>query len=213
MSPARLTGLTVAGLVVAVLGVKFALAISPAIRHEQQTQLDEACFPLAPTASNPLLGRFPRPAPDFQAQDYTGKMVNLSAYRGKVVLLNFWASWCPPCVQEMPAMDKLQRRFSSGAGGDLVVLAVSSDDSWQDIRDFFDTGTAMTVLWDPAAAPQANGAQAGSKVGALSMAYGTDKLPESYLIDRDGNIRYYVVNTRDWDSPDAQRCIRRLLEE
>ena len=50
-------------------------------------------------------------------------------------------------------------------------------------------------------------------VGALSMSYGTDKLPESYLIDRDGTIRYYVVNTRNWASPDAQRCIRKLVEE
>jgi hypothetical protein len=63
------------------------------------------------------------------------------------------------------------------------------------------------------AIPAAVAAGGDSKVGTLSMAYGSTKLPESYLIDREGNIRYYVVNTRDWDSPDAQRCIRALLEE
>jgi peroxiredoxin len=67
----------------------------------------------------------------------------------------------------------------------------------------------MTVLWDPSAAADTEDAAAG----ALSRAYGTDKLPETYLIDREGKIRYYVVNTRNWSSPDAQRCIRALLKE
>ena len=95
------------------------------------------------------------------------------------------------------------------------MFAVSSDNSWKDILEFFKAeGTKMTVLWDPAAAPEAAAGDApAGKVGALSMSYGTDKLPESYLIDRDGTIRYYVVNTRNWASPDAQRCIRKLVEE
>jgi thiol-disulfide isomerase/thioredoxin len=212
LSTPRLVGLLIALVVVGLVGVNFVQAVQPAVEHERKAARDEGCMPMEPTAENPKLGKLPVMAPDIQAQDYTGKMVPLSAYRGKVVLLNFWASWCPPCVEEMPSMDRLQRLFPK----DLVVLAVSSDNGWKDILEFFKAeGTKMTVLWDPAAAPDAKaGDDAPSgKVGALSMSYGTDKLPESYLIDRDGTIRYYVVNTRNWASPDAQRCIRKLVEE
>ncbi len=213
LSTPRLVGLVIAAAIIAIVGVNFVRAIEPAVQHERSTALDEACMPLDPTRDNDKLGKLPVIAPDIQAQDLTGKMVPLSAYRGKVVLLNFWASWCPPCVEEMPSMDRLQRAFPK----DLVVLAVSSDPSWKDILDFFKSeGTKMTVLWDPAAAeddkPGAEDKPAG-KVGALSQSYGTDKLPESYLIDRDGTIRYYVVNTRNWASQDAQRCIRKMVEE
>lgn len=103
-------------------------------------------------------------------------------------------------------MDQLAR---SMAGTDFVILAISADDSWAKIREFFGAGgTAMTVLWDPSA-----GQTGEQKTASLGHSYGTDKLPESYLIDKNGNIRLYVVNTRDWSSPDAQRCIRALLKE
>jgi len=210
LSPARLAGVVVAFAIMAVLGVNFVSAVQPMVQHERQTILDEACIPLDPTVDNARLGKIgkaPILAPDIQAQDYTGKMVPLSAYRGKIVLLNFWASWCPPCVQEMPSMDALQKQF----GSDLVVLAISADPSWKEIREFFSQGTAMTVLWDPAAAQTDD--KNGSKVGALSMSYGTEKLPESYLIDRDGFLRYYIVNTRNWAAPEAQGCIRKLIAE
>ena len=211
ISAPRLVGLVIAAAVIAVVGVNFVQAVHPAVQNERSTILDEACMPLDPSARNTKLGRMPVMAPDIQAQDYTGKMVPLSAYRGKVVLLNFWASWCPPCVEEMPSMDRLQKQF----GNDLVVLAISSDASWQNILDFFKAaGTKMTVLWDPAAAvDEKAGDPPAGKVGALSLSYGTKQLPESYLIDRDGTIRYYVVNTRDWASADAQRCIRKMIEE
>jgi thiol-disulfide isomerase/thioredoxin len=210
LSTPRLVGLLIALAVVAVVGVNLVQAVQPAVEHERNASRDEGCMPLEPTATNAKLGKLPVMAPDIQAQDYTGKMVPLSAYRGKVVLLNFWASWCPPCVEEMPSMDRLQRLFPK----DLVVLAISSDNAWSDILDFFKAeGTKMTVLWDPAAAPDPKAEKEGGHVGALSMSYGTDKLPESYLIDRNGTIRYYVVNTRNWASPDAQRCIRKLVEE
>ncbi len=207
-TPARLVGLVLTAVVVVVLGANFVAAVKPAVGREKKTLLDEACMPLSPSRGNAKLGGLPVPAPDIQAQDYTGKMVPLSAYRGKVVLLNFWAAWCPPCVEEMPSMDALQKQF----GQDLVVMAVSSDPSWKEIREFFAaTGTAMTILWDPAAADSA--AKGGSQVGALSQFFGTEKLPESYLIDRDGNVRYLVVNTRNWASTEAQRCIRKLIQE
>jgi thiol-disulfide isomerase/thioredoxin len=209
----RVVALVIAAAVIAVVGVNFVAAVPNEVERERSTLLDEACAPIGPTARNAKLGRMPVIAPDIQALNQSGQMVPLSKYRGRVVLLNFWASWCPPCVEEMPSMDKLQRMFTKDGKSDLVVLAISSDESWKDILEFFKgVGTKLEILWDPAAGGETKDDEKG-RVGALSISYGTDKLPESYLIDRDGKIRYYVVNTRDWASPDAQRCIRALLEE
>jgi thiol-disulfide isomerase/thioredoxin len=203
MSPIRATALAIAAALVLVLGVNFGFAVPQAVERELVTYVDEACTTLQVTPVNARLGKLPAPAPELVAQDVNGKQVPLSAYRGKVVLLNFWASWCPPCVEEMPSMDELQKVY----GDDLVVLAVSADESWKDIRDFFDKGTAMTVLWDPSA-----GKAEKPGAGAIAQAWGTDRLPESFLIDREGVVRYYIVNTRDWSTPDARRCVAKLLE-
>ena len=214
LTPPRVTALVIAAAVIAIVGVNFVAAVPHAVERERGTLLDEACAPMGPTARNSKLGRMPVIAPDIQALNQQGQMVPLSKYRGRVVLLNFWAAWCPPCVEEMPSMDKLQRIFTKDGKSDLVVLAISSDESWKDILEFFKgVGTKIEVLWDPAAGADDGKADQKGRVGSLSISYGTDKLPESYLIDRNGKIRYYVVNTRDWASPDAQRCIRALLEE
>src|SRR5687767_14878390 len=130
MSPIRITALAVAAGIFLILGVNFVLAVPQAVDRELGTYLDEAWTRLEVTRATPTLGALPVMAPDIQAQDKNGKLLPLSAYRGKVVLLNFWASWCEPCVKEMPSMDALQRTF----GDDLVVLAISADESWDDIR-------------------------------------------------------------------------------
>jgi thiol-disulfide isomerase/thioredoxin len=129
-------------------------------------------------------------------------MVPLSAYRGKVVFLNFWATWCKTCRIEMPSMDKLQRLLGTT---DFVILAVASDENWQKIHDYFPKGTSMSVLLDP---PDKPGNTAG-----IAESWGTTQLPETYLIDRDGNIRYYFVNTRDWADPKAINCVRAMIAE
>ena len=86
LSTPRLVGLVIALAIVALVGVNLVQAVQPAVEHERSAARDEGCMPLVPTATNPKLGKFPVMAPDIQAQDYTGKMVPLSAYRGKVVL-------------------------------------------------------------------------------------------------------------------------------
>lgn len=212
----RYIALSASALVVGLIAVTYALSLPSAVAREQdkrtlgrllnsQPAFDEDCSGLEPTAKNQRLGAMPRPAPDLAAQDVNGKTVHLSAYRGQVVMVNFWASWCPPCVEEMPSMEELQRAYPK-----LVIMAISADPSWADIRHYFDKGSALTVLWDPSAAPAANG---DSHVGALAQSWGTDQIPESYLVDRDGNIRYYIVNTREWTAPEARRCIERLLAQ
>ncbi|MBI4317440.1 MAG: TlpA family protein disulfide reductase [Chloroflexi bacterium] len=190
---------TVVGLTMAALAVSYARALGPAIRKETRS----ACASLAPTSLNAALGELPSAAPDIQAEDYTGKRVALSAYRGKTVLLNFWGPWCPPCLEEMPAMDALARALKQEP---FEILAVASGTTWPEIRGKFPGGLSMTVLLD-------NSSADGGAVGIAAGTYGTEKLPESYLIDKKGQVRYYFVNQRDWSAPHAVQCMRSIIDE
>jgi thiol-disulfide isomerase/thioredoxin len=128
-------------------------------------------------------------APDFELADITGRKWSLRSLRGRPVLLNFWATWCPPCVEEMPSMENLSR----AVGDRAVVLAVSVDENWDTLKRFFPKGTPLSVLLDV------------SK--EIPKKYGTEKYPESYLIDPQGYVRQYFINTRNWNEPDAVACI------
>jgi peroxiredoxin len=196
--PRQIAGFAIVGVLVTILAIQYVLALGPATQRERES----SCAALQPTLFNPMLGKLPAAAPDLEAVDYTGNKVRLSAYRGRVVFLNFWATWCPPCVEEMPAMEVLQRHLGDDA---FTVLALSSDESWDKVHEFFPQGTNLTVLLDPP--------RQGQQVGPLAVRMGSEKLPETYLIDKQGNIRYYFVNKREWASPKAIRCIRSLLDE
>jgi len=156
---------------------------------------EAACEALSPAPQNPALGELPAPAPDFALKDYAGREVRLSSLRGQVVLVNFWATWCKTCVVEMPSMELLARRMK---GKPFRLLAVSVDDGWQEVRQFFAHGTQLQVLLDPSR--------------EIPKKYGTEKFPESFLVDRDGNVRYYVISDRDWSRPDVGACIDSLLD-
>lgn len=205
MSSARIAAYAVVAVLCAVIGVQFLRAIPSAAARERHKRANAACGAIdpPPQISNRALGRFPRPAPSFEARGTDDVMHPLSAYRGKVVFLNFWATWCDTCREEMPSMDKLQRMLGTS---DFVILAVASDENWAAVNDFFKGArTAMTLLLDP---PN----EAGSVAG-IAQSWGTTKLPETYLIDKDGNIRYYFVSVRDWTSPKAVECMRALIAE
>jgi peroxiredoxin len=141
-----------------------------------------------------------RPAPDFQLPNAnTGRMTRLSDYRGKVVFLNFWASYCIPCRKEMPSMEKLVRQYEDRG---LVMIAVSLDIKKEDIDTFMNEflpgqQSRMTVLWDSA--------------GKSSRAFGTELIPETYIIDRDGRIVARFVSEYDWTRPEAKQLIEALL--
>ncbi len=107
--------------------------------------------------------------------------MDLATLRGKVVLVNFWATWCPPCLEEMPSLEKFARAY------DVEVLAVSVDDGWEPVEKFLGKNTPFRVALDR-----------GAKV---SQIYGTTKFPESYLVDRDGKLRLKFVGPRDWTDP------------
>ncbi len=140
-----------------------------------------------------------RPAPPFELPDSSGKTHTLSEYRGKVVFLNFWASFCDPCREEMPSMERLVRQYESQG---MVMIAVSHDTKKADMDRFmaeFLPGqrSAMTVLWDPEV--------------SVAPKYGTELIPETYIIDREGRIVARFVNAYDWTRPEVKQLIEALL--
>jgi peroxiredoxin len=155
---------------------------------------EAACAALQPAPNNPVLGRLPQPAPDFALKDYAGREVRLSSLRGQVVLVNFWATWCKTCVVEMPSMERLVQKMS---GKPFRLLAVSVDDDWPEIRKFFTNGTSLQVLLDT--------------TREIPKKYGTEKFPETFIVDKEGNARFYIISDRDWDKPEVTACIDSLL--
>jgi len=143
-----------------------------------------------------MRGRTPALAPDFSVVDLSGKTVRLSALRGRVVLVNVWTTWCPPCRDEMPSMERLYREL---AGPDFELLAVSEDDGGADVVRRFveDLGVTFPVLHDPER-------QVGTR-------YGVWGYPETFVIDRGGRIVERVIGPRTWDTPEQVAALRALL--
>jgi cytochrome c biogenesis protein CcmG/thiol:disulfide interchange protein DsbE len=141
--------------------------------------------------------RTPALAPDFAVPDLSGQAVRLSALRGNVVLLNLWTTWCPPCREEMPSMERLFRRLRDRG---FVLLAVSQDESGKAAVDPFvrDLGLTFPVLVDPE-----------HQVGDRFQVWG---YPESFLIDREGRVVERVIGPRDWDAPAQVEAVEALLE-
>ncbi|MGA9352777.1 MAG: TlpA disulfide reductase family protein [Terriglobales bacterium] len=132
-------------------------------------------------------------APDFTVQDSDHK-VTLSQFRGQVVVLNFWATWCPPCVEETPSLVRLQGLLKSKG---VVVLAVSIDEDDSAYHKFLkDYGVNMVTVRDPS-----------RKASSL---YGTFGWPESYIIDRQGIIRRRFIGAVDWTSPEITDYLSKL---
>jgi peroxiredoxin len=182
----------------ALLLVLFARALPDAAaraRDGYHRGAEAACDSLQPAPSNPAFSSFPAHAPDFTLKDYAGRDVSLSSLRGNVVLLNFWATWCKTCVVEMPSMEKLVTKMK---GKPFRLLAVSVDDDWPSVRKFFPKGTSLDVVLDT---PR-----------EIAKRYGTEKFPESYLIDKDGNIRYFVISDRDWSTGDVAACLDAMMD-
>ncbi len=134
-------------------------------------------------------------APAFSLQADNGKTITARDFGGKLLLLNFWASWCAPCVDEVPAMDQMAREL--GPKG-LVVLAISQDEDPSAYKQFLDRNPVsfMTVR-DPSKKVQ--------------LRYGTTLIPESYLIDRDGKVIEKFVSSQNWASPRMIQHVQSLL--
>jgi peroxiredoxin len=137
-------------------------------------------------------------APDFELPDLDGKTMRLSDFRGKVVFLNFWATWCKPCKEEMPSMEVLYKHF---AGKDFVIVAVSIDrvTTKKDIPPFV-KGLNLTfpIFVD--------------SWGHTDKRYKLMGVPETYIIDQQGILREKVIGPRDWTQLDNLRVINELLK-
>jgi len=130
-------------------------------------------------------------------KDLGGRVHQLDDYIGQVVLVNFWATWCPPCVAEMPSLQRLYTAFS---GEPFALLAVSMGEGERKIRHFKTTaGIDFPLLLDPAS--------------DLSQRWGVDFLPTSYLVDAKGRVRYTAYGEVAWDDDAVRATLRELLEE
>lgn len=136
------------------------------------------------------------PVPDFTLPDLTGKMVQLSTLRGKVVFINVWATWCPPCVEEMPTMQRLYNQLHDQG---LEILAISIDALGAQVVEPFMHKYQLTfpALLDPKA--------------SIERLYHTGGVPESFVVDKQGRLVEKVVGPRDWAHPQIMAMFKRLL--
>ena len=115
-------------------------------------------------------------APTFKLRDLKGKEVSLEQFRGKIVMLDFWATWCRPCRMTMPLLEKLQREYPN----DMILLAINLQESNSEVRDYVrQQNVNSEVLLD--------------EEGSVGEAYGTESIPMEYLIDQRGVVRHIQV--------------------
>ena len=131
------------------------------------------------------------PAPDFKLTNVKGETRSLVQYRGKVVLVNFWASWCPYCRSEMPSMDRLVKLFPKG---DVVILAINVEKSIPE--KYHRAPVSFDFLSD--------------SLGQVQQRYGASRLPDTFIIDRKGIIRQRVVGGIEWDDPKVVNYLKSL---
>ncbi len=135
-------------------------------------------------------------APDFALQDLNGRRIRLADYHGKVVFLNFFATWCVPCRLEMPSMERLSRTYRDKG---LVVLAVDVREGARTVRPFMqELRLSFPALLD--------------EDGSVGYVYGIRPLPATFLVGRDGKILWRAFGARDWDTQESRQYFSRLLD-
>ncbi len=269
------------------------------LQPAQARAVRAACNGLSPSPTNPQFGNMDAlvAAKDFKLQDTNGQQVSLSDFKGKIVIVNFWASWCSVCRSEKPSLEQLHHDYADDG---VVVLAVASDEDWAPVRRAmlgFEVASADEILRkpeiygvrDPKSLP-ATGAEVvvsrvdrgraasnsglhrldhirsvngtvvsnmdeldnllranlsgaldlsvdrggsvksvrlqdkspldvlidppndGGNLGAVAKQYGITAVPESFVVDRDGKIRHYFINKRNWDGDVAATCLQDLID-
>lgn len=161
------------------------------------------------TPEEEILGRlgFQLPTEDIEAPDFSllqisppnqeNKETKLSDFQGKMVFLNFWATWCPPCRKEMPSMEELWKDFKEK---DFVILAVNLNEERAKVSSFLEEfGYTFPVLLD--------------STGEVGGTYGAQSIPTTYLIDKKGYVLGRFVGTREWNTEDVRSAFTTLLEK
>ena len=151
------------------------------------------------------------PAPPIELQALDGSRFSLAAAKGQVVFVNFWATWCPPCIEEMPSMARLGRELQARYPGKFTMVAVSVDEELDPVRKYFagqpfnGFPPGLTVAHDP-------DQTVTRAYYCTARGFCPDlKFPETYIVDGNGRLVAYVVGPRDWANPAARAFLESLL--
>jgi thiol-disulfide isomerase/thioredoxin len=148
--------------------------------------------PESPTGSLQFLSA----APELPIFDRAGTKTDLSKEKGKLFIIHFWATWCPPCVEEIPALSKFWDKYRTRS--DVELFAISVDKDWKTIDDFMQKNpSAIPLFRDPGA--------------ATAKRFGTTQYPETYVVNDKGRVLFRVQGGVDWSDPDVRARIDQLL--
>ena len=142
---------------------------------------------------------YPVAAPDFKLQDMDEETHRLDDYKGKVIMLNFWATWCPPCRREMPSMERLHKMLDSDRFAVIAINQMETPDHVFAYTGQLEVDPTFTILFDTDS--------------SVSQRYRVNGLPTSYIIDKRGYIRYRAVGGREFDHPAVVKIIKQLIDE
>ena len=152
---------------------------------------------IAACGEGPKVAKVGEPAPDFTLTDLQGKTWTLSELKGQVVFINFWATWCAPCREEMPSMEKL---YTTLPGDKFIMLALINRDAPSMGKSFAKKlGLTMPILNDQ-----------GNEVG---LKYGLTGLPETFIVGKQGMVREKFIGPAQWDSQEAVQMMMKYINE
>lgn len=135
--------------------------------------------------------------PPFVLKDLSGQKHSLKQYKGRVVLVNFWGTWCPACIEELPSLQRLERQYTEKG---LTVLAVNVNQTHTSVKRFLNgMGLDLTVLMDTSA--------------ITAKSWSVDYYPSSFVIDKQGLVRFFIIGAVDWEKAEVIESIDKLIKE